>query len=370
MLAWWVDQPGPMNTRPMVKGVRETPEPGPNELLVDVKVCGVCRTDLHLAEGDLQPRRPAVIPGHEAVGTVVASGPGSSRFAPGDRVGVAWLGGVCGTCPYCRRGDENLCAAPVLTGWDKDGGYAEQLTVSQDFAYLIPEAFTDEQAAPLLCSGIIGYRSLKRANVPSGGRLGIYGFGSSAHLTAQMAIYQGASVYVMTRSEEARALARKLGAEYVGDAYDEPPVPLDSAILCDIPPLNYNAHLFYERQVRSVTANTRADGREFLALAAQIPLAPSISVYPFDAADTALADLAADRVTGSAVLRVRPSGSTGQGLGSKSLQFQRRLPRRRYLLCPDFTRQPLRGGRGVDFRCLHVFIASLPSITMPPWKLR
>lgn len=340
MLAWWVDQPGPMNTRPLVKGVRDTPVPGPNELLVDVTVCGVCRTDLHLAEGDLQPRRPAVIPGHEAVGTVVASGPGNSRFTPGDRVGVAWLGGVCGSCPYCRRGDENLCVAPVLTGLDKDGGYAQQLTVSQDFAYLIPEVFTDEQAAPLLCSGIIGYRSLKRAKVPPGGRLGIYGFGSSALLTAQLAMHQGASVYVMTRSEDARALARKLGAAYVGDADDEPPVPLDSAILfapvgnlvpaalaaldrggtlaiagihlSDIPSLNYNTHLFYERQICSVTANTRADGQEFLALAAQIPLIPSVSVYPFDAADVALADLAADRVTGSAVLRVNPSGSPGQ----------------------------------------------------------
>ena len=334
MLAWWVGQPGPLPGRSLVKGIRDDPRPAANELLVDVSVCGICRTDLHLAEGDLQPRRPGVVPGHEAVGVVVETGAGAHRFAPGDRVGVAWLGGVCGTCAYCRRGDENLCTAPVFTGWDKDGGYAQQLTVSQDFAYLIPEVFTDEQAAPLLCSGIIGYRALKRANLPAGGRLGIYGFGSSAHLTAQMAMYQGASVFVMTRSEEARALARDLGAEYAGGAYDNPPVPLDSAILfapvgdlvpaalaaldrggtlaiagihlTDIPALNYEAHLFYERQVRSVTANTRADGREFLALAARIPLTPTTTAYPFDAADTALGDLAADRITGSAVLRVRP----------------------------------------------------------------
>ena len=337
MLAWWVGQPGPMSVRPLVKGIREDPRPAANELLVDVSVCGICRTDLHLAEGDLQPRRSGVVPGHEAVGVVVETGPGASRFGPGDRVGVAWLGGVCGTCPYCRRGDENLCLAPVFTGWDKDGGYAEKLTVSQDFAYLLPEVFTDEQAAPLLCSGIIGYRALKRANLPVGGRLGIYGFGGSAHLTAQMAMYQGASVFVMTRSEEARALARDLGAEYAGGAYDTPPVPLDSAILfapvgdlvpaalaaldrggtlaiagihlTDIPALNYDAHLFYERQVRSVTANTRADGHEFLALAARIPLAPTTTVYPLAAADTALGDLAADRVTGSAVLRVRPENA-------------------------------------------------------------
>lgn len=334
MLAWWVGQPGPVSGRPLVKGLREDPRPAANELLVDVNVCGICRTDLHLAEGDLQPRRPGVVPGHEAVGVVVETGPGAHRFAPGDRVGIAWLGGVCGTCTYCRRGDENLCSAPVFTGWDRDGGYAQQLTVSQDFAYLIPEVFTDEQAAPLLCSGIIGYRALKRANLPAGGRLGIYGFGSSAHLTAQMAMHLGASVFVMTRSEKARALARDLGAEYAGGAYDNPPVPLDSAILfapvgdlvpaalaaldrggtlaiagihlTDIPALNYETHLFYERQVRSVTANTRADGREFLALAARIPLTPTTTAYPFDAADAALGDLAADRVTGSAVLRVRP----------------------------------------------------------------
>lgn len=335
MLAWWVGRPGPIATHPLVKGEREVPQPGDHELLINVSVCGICRTDLHLAEGDLQPRHPAVVPGHEAVGIVADIGPGVSRFLPGDKVGVAWLGGTCGTCRYCRRGDENLCTEPVFTGWDKDGGYAQQLTVHQDFAYAIPEAFTDEEAAPLLCSGIIGYRALKRASLPPGGRLGIYGFGSSAHLTAQMAMHLGSEVFVMTRSGEARALARGLGAAFVGGAYDEPPAPLDSAILfapagdlvpvalraldrggtlaiagihlSDIPSLNYSTHLFYERQVRSVTANTRADGREFLALAAEIPLKPAITVYPFDAADAALADLAADRITGSAVLRVRPA---------------------------------------------------------------
>jgi alcohol dehydrogenase, propanol-preferring len=322
-------------------GAREDPTPGTNELLVDVSVCGICRTDLHLAEGDLPPRRPGVVPGHEAVGVVAASGPGSSLFTPGDRVGVAWLGGVCGTCAYCRRGDENLCTAPVFTGWDKDGGYAQQLTVSQDFAYPIPDVFTDEQAAPLLCSGIIGYRALKRARVPAGGRLGLYGFGSSAHLTAQLAMHQGASVFVMTRSAQARALARELGAEYAGDAYTDPPAPLDAAILfapegdlvpvalraldrggtlavagihlTDIPALNYQDHLFYERQVCSVTANTRADALEFLALAAEVPLAPATTVYPFDAAGTALDDLVAGRITGSAVLRVRPENTARRG---------------------------------------------------------
>ncbi|GAA3314580.1 hypothetical protein GCM10017710_21650 [Arthrobacter ramosus] len=253
------------------------------------------------------------------------------RFRRGDRVGVAWLGGTCGSCAYCRRGDENLCLSPTFTGWDRDGGYAEQLTVSEDFAYAIPQQFSDEQAAPLLCSGIIGYRALKRAELPPGGRLGIYGFGGSAHLTAQMARHQGAEVYVMTRSEAARELARELGAVFVGDAYDSPPDRLDSAILfapvgdlvpvalkaldrggtlaiagihvSDIPPLNYAADLFNERQLRSVTANTRADGEEFWSLAAEIPLAPTTMAYPLIEADRALQDLAAGRITGAAVLK-------------------------------------------------------------------
>jgi alcohol dehydrogenase, propanol-preferring len=333
--AWWVGRPGAISTRPLEMGERGNPKPKANELLIDVSVCGICRTDLHLAEGDLPPRHQHVVPGHEAVGVVLETGSDSSPFQPGDRVGVAWLGGACGTCPYCRRGDENLCLAPVFTGWDRDGGYAEQMTVSQDFAYRIPDVFSDEEAAPLLCSGIIGYRALKRADLPPGGRLGIYGFASSAHLTAQMAIHLGASVFVMTRSEAARTLARGLGAEFVGGAYDVPPVLLDAAILfapvgdlvpvalraldrggtlavagihlSDIPSLNYTTDLFYERQLRSVTANTRADGHEFLALAAEIPLAPTTTTYPFEEADRALDDLAADRITGSAVLRVRPA---------------------------------------------------------------
>ncbi|MFF1881002.1 zinc-dependent alcohol dehydrogenase family protein [Pseudarthrobacter sp. NPDC058196] len=334
MRAWWVGGPGPISTHPLVQGQRDTPKPRPRELLVQVSVCGVCRTDLHLAEGDLAPHYPHVVPGHEAVGVVIETGGDCSRFHAGDRVGVAWLGGVCGRCEYCRRGDENLCLSPVFTGWDTDGGFAERLAVAEDFAYPIPPAFSDEQAAPLLCSGIIGYRALKRAALPVGGRLGIYGFGSSAHITAQLAIRQGASVFVMTRSEEARSLALELGAEYAGDAYGRPPVPLDSAILfapvgdlvpvalaaldrggtlavagihlSDIPALNYGRELFYERQLRSVTANTRADGREFLALAAKLSLTLKTTTYPFDAADKALEDLAADRVTGSAVLRIRP----------------------------------------------------------------
>lgn len=331
MRAWQITQPGPMATRPLRLGQHEDPEPGPGELLLRVNACGVCRTDLHLAEGDLPPRHADVVPGHEAVGTVIECY-SEGRFSPGDRVGVAWLGGTCGTCPYCLRGQENLCLSPQFTGWDRDGGFAEHMTVNEDFAYPIPARFSDEEAAPLLCSGIIGYRALKRASLPPGGRLGIYGFGGSAHLTAQIALRQGSSVYVMTRSQDARNLALNLGAAFAGDSYDAPPVPLDSAILfapvgslvpvalraldrggtlaiagihlSDIPSLNYQNELFQERQLRSVTANTRADGTAFLELAAEIGLTPTTTTYDFTKADQALQDLANDRVTGAAVLKI------------------------------------------------------------------
>lgn len=334
MRAWWVAQPGPIATGPLVSGERPDPSPGRGEVLLRVRVCGVCRTDLHLAEGELAPRRPGVVPGHEVIGEVIGAGPGADRFRPGERVGVAWLGGTCRSCRFCLRGQENLCLSPTFTGWDRDGGYAELVTVAEDFAYRVPEIFPDEEAAPLLCAGIIGYRALSRAELPIGGRLGIYGFGASAHLAAQIALYQGARVYVMTRSPEARRLALDLGATFAGGAEEEPPDPLDAAILfapagglvppalraldrggtlavagihlSDIPPLHYDAELFQERQLRSVTANTRADGEEFFRLAAEIPLRPTTVTYPFDAADQALRDLAGDRVTGAAVIRVAP----------------------------------------------------------------
>jgi propanol-preferring alcohol dehydrogenase len=285
-----------------------------------------------LAEGDLAPRRHGVAPGHEVVGTVEERGLGATRFEAGERIGVAWLRRTCGACRFCRRGDENLCLDPAFTGWDADGGYAEHAVVDERFAYRLPDGFSDEELAPLLCAGIIGFRALRRAAVPSGGRVGIYGFGASAHLAAQIAIAEGATVHVMTRSAEARQLAMRLGAASAGDTYDAPPEPLDSAVifapagdivpaalaaldrggtlaiagihLSDIPPLRYADHLFQERQVRSVTANTRRDGEEFLALAAEIPIHVSTVPYAFEHADTALADLAHDRVTGAAVLRI------------------------------------------------------------------
>ncbi|SFT80656.1 zinc-dependent alcohol dehydrogenase family protein [Arthrobacter sp. ov118] len=332
MRAWRVQQPGPISSGPLVPADCPDPHPGHGEVLLRVRVCGVCRTDLHLAEGDLEPRKPGIIPGHEAVGEVIGLGPAASRFSIGERVGVAWLGGTCGACRFCLRGQENLCLSPTYTGWDRDGGYAELVTVAEDFAYRLPEAFSDEEAAPLLCSGIIGYRALTRAELPIGGRLGIYGFGGSAHLAAQIALYRGARVYVMTRSAQARRLALELGATFAGAAEDPPPEPLDAAILfapagglvpaalraldrggtlaiagihlSDIPPLHYATELFEERQLRSVTANTRADGEEFFRIAAEIPLRPTTVPYPFTAADRALQDLAEDRITGAAVLHM------------------------------------------------------------------
>jgi propanol-preferring alcohol dehydrogenase len=287
---------------------------------------------LHLAEGDLPPRRPGVVPGHEVVGTVAACGPEATRFEPGRRVGIAWLRHTCGRCRFCVRGAENLCVTPAFTGWDADGGYAELAVVDERYAYALPDVFADAEAAPLLCAGIIGFRALRRSALPPGGRLGIYGFGASAHLAAQVALHEGATVHVHTRSAEARRLALELGASSAGDATDNPPEPLDAAILfapagdlvplalraldrggtlavagihlSDIPPLRYATDLFEERQLRSVTANTRSDGEQFLDIAAAIRLRPTITRYPFDQADRALADLAADRVTGAAVVEV------------------------------------------------------------------
>lgn len=332
MRAWVVRRPGPIDTAPLALVDRPVPEPGPAEVRVRVMACGVCRTDLHLAEGDLPPHAPDVVPGHEIVGTVDQLGPGAARFNVGDRIGIAWLRGTCGRCPFCRRGDENLCLEPRFTGWDADGGYAEYAVVDERFAYRLPGAFSPERAAPLLCAGIIGFRSLQRAALPAGGRLGIYGFGASAHLTAQVALASGAEVYVMSRSAAARALALELGAVWAGDTFDEPPRLLDSAIvfapvgdivptalaaldrggtlaiagihLSDIPVLRYSDHLFWERQVRSVTANTRRDGEQFLAIAAGIGIRVETVPYPLDRADEALRDLAHDRVTGAAVLCV------------------------------------------------------------------
>lgn len=328
MRAWVVDRPG----APLARSHRADPEPGPGEVRVRVHVCGVCRTDLHLADGDLSPRRPRVVPGHEIVGTVDRLGDGARRFGIGDRVGIAWLRSTCGTCPHCRRGAENLCLRARFTGWDDDGGYAELATVDERFAYALPSTLDDEHVAPLLCAGIIGYRALLRVEPVAGGALGIWGFGASAHITAQVAAHLGMRVHVRTRSPAARELATRLGADSVGDTFDPVPEALTSAVtfapageivptalaaldrggtlavagihLTDIPPLRYAEHLFQGRQLRSVTANTRADGEALLELAVAIPVTVTTTPYAFDDAERALRDLAEDRVDGAAVLRV------------------------------------------------------------------
>jgi propanol-preferring alcohol dehydrogenase len=309
---------------------RPVPRPGPDEVLLAVEACGVCRTDLHLAEGDLPPHRPETIPGHEIVGRVVAMGEAVTGFKNDDRAGGAWLRGTCGACAYCRRGQENLCPNSVYTGWDADGGFADFAVVVAAYAYRLPPEQDAVSLAPLLCAGIIGYRALRRSALPRGGRLGIYGFGASAHLAAQVAIAEGATVHVLTRSARARELALELGAASAGGAYERPPEPLDSAVLfaptgelvpvalealdrggtlsvagihlTDIPVLDYQRHLFQERDLRSVTSNTRTDGREFLTLAARIGIKVTTTPYPLDRADQALADLAGGRVSGAAVL--------------------------------------------------------------------
>jgi alcohol dehydrogenase, propanol-preferring len=333
MRAWHVEAPGPVSGHPLrLHTSDDVPRPGQGELLLRVLACGVCRTDLHVTEGDLPPHRPGVTPGHEVVGEVAAlgEGAGGGGFAVGDRAGAAWLRWTDQECRFCRRGAENLCPRSLYTGWDADGGYAEYMTVPAAYAHHLPSGYSDPELAPLLCAGIIGYHALQRAELPPGGRLGLYGFGGSAHLAAQVALARGATVHVLTRGEQARRLALELGVASVGEAADMPPEPLDAAILfapvgdlvlpamaaldrggtlaiagiylTDIPPLNYDKHLFQERQLRSVTSNTRADAREFLGFAAEHKLAVTVHPYPLDAADRALADLEAGRFDGAAAL--------------------------------------------------------------------
>lgn len=332
MRAWRVRLPGPMRSGPLeFDGAAEVPQPGPADLLVAVRACGVCRTDLHVTEGDLAVHHPGVTPGHEVVGEVVALGADAGGgYAVGDRVGIAWLRHTCGVCEYCRRGSENLCPNSRYTGWDADGGYADFATVPADFAHRLPTGYSDSELAPLLCAGIIGYRSLQRAELPPGGRLGLYGFGGSAHITAQVALAQGAEVHVMTRGAEARELALGLGAASAQGAADPPPVKLDAAILfapvgdlvlpalealdrggtlaiagihlSDVPSLNYQRHLFQERQIRSVTSNTRADARAFLDFAGRHRIEVTTPEYPLTRADKALTDLVEGRIAGAAVL--------------------------------------------------------------------
>jgi propanol-preferring alcohol dehydrogenase len=335
MRAMVLRSPAPIATAPLHLTEMPRPEPGPGEVQVEVEVFGVCRTDLHVVEGDLKEQRPGIIPGHEVVGRVSRLGPGANRFSPGQRVGIAWLHAACGRCHYCLRGDENLCASPRFTGWTDPGGYADALCAPENFVYALPDGISATVAAPMLCAGIIGYRALMRSAIRPGEALGLYGFGASAHIVLQIAHHWGCSVYVSTRGDRHQALAREMGAAWVGGADAVPPVKLQGAILfapvgklvpvalaaldrggtlavagihvSDIPALNYQSHLFQERSLRSVTANTRSDGEALLRLAAEIPLKASTEEFRLEQANEALFRLRHDEVAGAAVLRIRES---------------------------------------------------------------
>ncbi|WP_244259323.1 zinc-binding alcohol dehydrogenase family protein [Rathayibacter sp. VKM Ac-2759] len=306
------------------------PEPVADELVVRVRACGLCRTDLHVIDQELPVHRRRVVPGHQVVGVVEEVGATATGYSRGDVVGVAWLRRTCGSCRWCRSGRENLCPGSVYTGWDADGGFAEYVSVPAAFAYRLPRDADPVTTAPLLCAGIIGFRALERANLPPGGRLGVYGFGSSAHITAQLAMAAGAEVFVMTRGEHHRAAAAALGVAYVGGERDAPPCPLDSAIvfapsgpllmaalaatdrggtvvaagihLSDIPAMDYRNHLFQERDLRSVAANTRADGDTLLRLAGTLRLTPTVTRVPFRELERGIAELRSAAVGGTLVL--------------------------------------------------------------------
>jgi propanol-preferring alcohol dehydrogenase len=327
-----LDRSADVGTGPLRLRDLPVPEPGPGQALVRVRVCGVCRTDLHIVEGDLPPAKRPVVPGHETVGIVDRLGSGVRSVKEGDRVGIAWLQGTCGRCEFCRSRRENLCLEATFSGYHVDGGYAEYALVSEAFLYPIPPAFSDDDAAPLLCAGIIGYRALRLSGVQPGQRLGMYGFGASAHVTIQVARHWGCSVYVCSLREEHRKLARELGAAWVGGATDQPPDKLHGAIvfapageivipalralerggtvalagihMTPIPSIEYDRDLFGERMIRSVTANTRQDGLDLLREAAAIPIRSRTQRFKLEEANQALQALKAGTVKGAAVLTV------------------------------------------------------------------
>ena len=332
MNAMLLERGGSIESHPLEYRQVPAPVPGPGQVRVKVHVCGVCRTDLHVVEGDLPTSTRPIIPGHETVGTVDLLGEGVSTVKVGDRVGIAWLQGTCQQCTFCKEGRENLCPQTTFTGYHVHGGYAEYALASEQFLYPIPEIFSDEEAAPLLCAGIIGYRALRRSQVQPGQRLGLYGFGGSAHITIQVARHWGCSVYVCSLREEHRALAKELGAAWVGTAEELPPKTLHGAILfapagglvlpalqalerggtlavagiylSPIPIMDYTRDLFYERTLQSVTANTRQDGLDLLAEAANIPIRTHTVPFSLDQANIALEQLKAGTIQGAGVLRV------------------------------------------------------------------
>ncbi|HEY4759636.1 MAG TPA: zinc-dependent alcohol dehydrogenase family protein [Thermoguttaceae bacterium] len=357
MKAMVLEQIASIETSPLRLVDMPLPEPGPGEIRIKVRCCAICRTDLHVIEGDLPRQKMPIVPGHQIVGVVDKNGPGCSMLKFGQRVGVAWLRHTCGKCGFCRAEKENLCESARFTGYHADGGYAEYAVAPEAFCYELPEKkgqaphgdlslppqkqkslepvyffLSDVETAPLLCAGIIGYRALKRCQLRSGGKLGIYGFGSSAHVVMQIARHRGCEVYVVTRGEKHRQLARDMGAVWVGEDAGDMPVKVDSAIIfapagelvlpaleslqkggalalagiymTPIPAMDYKRYVFYERDIHSVTCNTRSDGRELLAEAAAIPIRPHTTVYPLAEANRALIDLKNDRINGTGVLLI------------------------------------------------------------------
>jgi len=325
-------EPKPAEAEPLHAADLATPVPLAGEIRVRVSVCGVCRTDLHTVEGELTLPRLPLVPGHQIVGVVDAVGDRVRQFQAGDRVGIPWLHWVCGKCFYCKKGEENLCDHARFTGYHVHGGYAEWTVVEEPFAYKLPKVFSDLEAAPLLCAGIIGYRSLKLSGVKPGDRLGLWGFGSSAHIVLQVAKHMGCQVYVFTRAEAHRHLAAKLGANWVGDSHDAPPAPIDGAIIfapvgalaldalrvmrkggtvalagitmSPIPEIDYPHLLYHERVLRSVANNTRQDVREFLQLAAEIPIRTEVRAFSLAEANLALQALKRDEIQGSAAIKI------------------------------------------------------------------
>jgi alcohol dehydrogenase, propanol-preferring len=331
MKACVLPKPAPIEKNPLEYAEVPTPQPAKGEVLVRVRYCGVCRTDLHVIEGELPQRKSPVIPGHQVVGVVEGLGESARRFRIGARVGIPWLHRTDGVCEYCRSGAENLCDNPAFTGYTVDGGYAEHIVAPEDFVYSLPDAFPDEQAAPLLCAGIIGFRSLRLSGVKPGGRLGFYGFGAAAHVAIQVARHWNVEVYASTRDVRHQRLALELGAKWAGDTFAEPPVKLDAAIvfapageivpaalkalrkggslvlggihMSPIPSFDYDL-LYQERVIRSVANNTRQDGGDFLRIAAEIPIRTHVQLFPLREANRALNALKNDAIPGAAVLKI------------------------------------------------------------------
>jgi propanol-preferring alcohol dehydrogenase len=332
MKACVVRSPAPVETNPLEYVDLPKPAPAGEQVLVRVSACGICRTDLHVIEGELPPRKSPITPGHQVVGVIEAAGERAGRYPIGARVGIAWLHSTDGSCEYCLAGKENLCDHPAFTGYTVDGGYAEYALAEESFVYPIPDGFADLEAAPLLCAGIIGFRSLRLSGIARGGRLGLYGFGAASHVAIQVARHWGAEVYACTRDERHRMLALELGAVWAGGTTEDPPEKLDSAIIfapageivpaalkalkkggtlalggihmSAIPPLDYNL-LYQERVVRSVANNTRQDGHDFLRVAAEIPVRIATEVFPLQEANRALNALKNDAIRGAAVLQIK-----------------------------------------------------------------